>query len=361
MDYSKASKQMLITTVSLLLLLAVPAQAELPEYFDFGENYYTVYGGPDLTATLVGDSEFSRGDTVTLSINLMNKGTITGFKSEDDDDPLSELNQKLQQTEMSYESQRTTAIGIVATLVSLDPTVKVKSGPQEAGSLPTGQQTEDPIKFTIEIAKNAPAGAYPLMLNFLYGYQENVQIDGDNETDLGVTNLEIGLWYDVLSQNITIPIYVKEEANFEVTDVQGELRAGEESLLYVTYKNTGEIPIKDATVRISASEPFSTTDDQAFIGSMAPGETTVAVFNVNVDEDATSKMYAINSEIKYEDVDGHDQISDTLKIRTGTLPAIPTSEKLDKFRPIAYLLVLVLLVVVGVWGYKKYQNTGKQK
>jgi len=60
-------------------------------------------------------------------------------------------------------------------------------------------------------------------------------------------------------------------------------------------------------------------------------------------------------------VDGHDQISDTLKIRTETLPAIPTSEKLDKFRPIVYLLVLVLLIGVGVRLYKNYQNIGTQK
>jgi hypothetical protein len=26
-----------------------------------------------------------------------------------------------------------------------------------------------------------------------YGYQENVQINGDNETDLGTTNVEVGL------------------------------------------------------------------------------------------------------------------------------------------------------------------------
>jgi len=76
---------------------------------------------------------------------------------------------------------------------------------------------------------------------------------------------------------------------------------------------------------------------------------------------ATPKMYAINSEIKYEDVDGHDQILDTLKIRTETLPAIPTSEKLGKFRPIVCLLVLVLLVGVGVRLYRNYQDIGMQK
>jgi len=349
----------LLEQLALFEQAAMFEKGAFPEHFDFGENYYTVYGGPYVSVIMLGDNEFSRGDTVTVSINLMNKGVVTGFKSEKESD--TDLEQKLQQTEMKYEAQRTTAIGILAALVSLDPAVKVKSGPQEAGTLLSGEQTENPIEFTVEIANNAPDGTYPLVLYMLYGYQKNVQIDGDNETDLGITNLEVGLWYDVMSQNQTILINVKEEPRFEIMDVKGELRAGEEGLLYVTYKNTGKLRAKDATVRISASDPFSTTDDQAFIGSLAPGESAVALFNLKVDDTATPKMYAINSEIKYEDVDGHDQISDTLKIRTETLPAIPTSEKLEKFKGIVYILVLVLLIGVGVRLYRNYQDIGTQK
>ena len=340
---------------ALLILFAMPAQAQstFPEHFDFGENYYTVYGGPNLTATVLGDTEFSRGDTVTVSINLMNKGIVTGFKAEKDlSIPASSLDRKLQSTEMTYEAQKTTAIGIVGFLTSLDPAVKVKSSQQEAGSLPSGQQTEEPIQYTIEISNNAQAGTYPLLLTLMYGYQNNVQIDGDNDTSLGITNLEVGLWYDIGAQNITIPISVKEEARFEVTDVNGELVADEEGLLSVTYKNIGDLPIKDATVRISASDPFSTTDDQAFIGSLAAGESAVALFNLKVDETATSKMYAINSEIKYEDVDGHEQISDVIKIQVDTLPAIPTSEKLEKYRGFAILLLVVVVAAIGLRVYK---------
>ena len=340
---------------ALLILLAMPAQAQstFPEHFDFGENYYTVYGGPNLTATVLGDTEFSRGDTVTVSINLMNKGFVTGFKAEKDlSIPASALDRKLQSTEMTYEAQKTTAIGIVGFLTSLDPAVKVKSGQQEAGSLPSGQQTENPIQYTIEISNNAQSGTYSLLLTLMYGFQENIQIDGDNETSLGITNLEVGMWYDIGSQNITIPIRVKEEARFEVTDISGELVADEEGLLSVTYKNVGDLPIKDSTVRISASDPFSTTDDQAFIGSLASGESAVALFNLKVDETATPKMYAINSEITYEDVDGHEQISDVIKIQVETLPAIPTSEKLGNLKLIVAGLLVVVVLAIGLRVYK---------
>ena len=81
------NKNGFFTTVIAFLILCsavLPAQAALPENFDISKNYYTVYGGPDLNATLIGDNEYSRGDTVTLNVDMMNKGEITGFKSEKD-------------------------------------------------------------------------------------------------------------------------------------------------------------------------------------------------------------------------------------------------------------------------------------
>ncbi|MBN2109752.1 MAG: hypothetical protein JW705_01500, partial [Methanosarcinaceae archaeon] len=277
----------LVPVVSMLFMVLLISQAsaqematmdlELPDFFNFDENYYTVYGGPDVKATLVGDNEFSRGDEVSISIDLMNKGVVTGFRSEKKDDDLTELEQKLQQAEMGYEAQRTTAIGIVAMLNSSSPYIRVKSGPQEAGTLASGQQLESPVRFNIEISKNTPAGEYPLNLLMYYGYQENVQVNGDNETDLGITNMEVGLWYAVGQQMQQVFILVEDEADFEIVNVSGELEAGKDGLLRVVYRNSGEEAIKDATVRISADDPFSTTDDQSFIGSIAPGETSEAV------------------------------------------------------------------------------------
>lgn len=312
-----------ITTLLILCSAALPAQAALPKNFDISENYYTVYGGPDLNATLVGNNEYSRGDTVTLNINMMNKGAITGFKSENEVDMGDYVAEMLQQAEMQYEAQAITAVGILATLKSDDPHIKVKSGPQEAGTLKQGKQSSSPTKFTIEVNKNTPAGTYPLTLELSYMYQHNVQVGGDEfDSAIGlVTNKEVGIWYENKTQTQTIEVKVKKEPYFEVTNVTGDLYPDEGGLLYVTYKNSGEEPAKDATVRVSAGDPFSTTDDQAYLGTLNPGKTAVAIFDMDVDGDATSKLYSLNSEILYEDADGHDQISDSIKVNVEVLPA----------------------------------------
>jgi len=333
-----------IVTLFMMLLSIVPVEAIVPENFDISENYYTVYGEPEINATLIGDNQYSRGDTVTLSIEMMNKGTISGFETENEVDMGDYVDEILQQSEMEYESQATTAVGILATLKSDDPDVKVKSGAQQAGSLKQGKQSPSPTKFTIEINKNASAGTYPLTLELSYQYQNNVQVGGDEfDSATGiVTNKEVGIWYENKTQTQTINIEVKKEPYFEVSNVTGNLYPNEGGILRVTYKNTGEEPAKDATVRLSAADPFSTTDDQAYLGTLNPGEEAVAVFNLDVDETATPKPYSLNSEILYEDADGHDQISDSIKINTQVLP----SEK----KLLGYQLgTCIIFMILAVW------------
>ena len=310
-----------IATVLTLLLATMPVQAELPQSFDFGKNFYTVYGGPDLDATLIGDNQYSRGDTVTLNIGLMNKGVVEGFKSEKDAE--TSVDTVLQQTEMKYETQAVTAVGILSTLTSDNPNITIKSGPQEVGTLQQGKQSASPTEFTIEISKNAPAGLYPLNLQLSYKYQSNVQVSGDNlDTATGlVTNQGVGVWYENKTQNQIIMVQVKKEPYFEVTQVNGSLYPAKGGMLYVTYINSGEEPAKDATVRLSASDPFSTTDDQSFLGTLKPGESAVASFNLAVDKAANPKPYSLDSEILYEDTEGHNQISDSVKVNTQVLPA----------------------------------------
>jgi hypothetical protein len=224
---------------------------------------------------------------------------------------------------MKYETQTVTAIGILATLTSDNSNITVKSGPQEAGTLQQGKQSASPTKFTIEISKNAPAGTYPLNLQLSYKYESNVAVSGDNlDTATGlVTNQGVGVWYENKTQNQIIMVQVKKEPYFEVSQVNGSLYPDKGGMLYVTYKNTGEEPAKDATVRLSASDPFSTTDDQAFLGTLKPGDSATAAFNLAVDKAATPKSYSLDSQILYEDTEGHNQISDSVKIDTQVLPA----------------------------------------
>jgi uncharacterized membrane protein len=342
-----------IASLALMLFLTIPAQAQLPDHFNFDDNYYTTYGEPEIEASIIGDNEFSRGDTITIAINLMNNGVITGFESDEDIDFGDEVALELQKQEMEYESQRTTAIGIAAGLASENSGIIVKSGTQQAGSLRSGEELEKPIEFTLEISRNASFGEYPLVLNIMYGYQENVQITGDEKTDDGITNVDVGLWYEKKVQEIVIPIKVKEEADFEIVNVTGDLTAGEEGLIHVTYKNKGEISAKDSTVRITVADPFSTTDDQAYLGSLDPSETAVATFKLKVDETATPKVYGITSEIKYEDEDRQDQMSNTMKVNIKTQPKASGSEK---YTVAVGLLGMVFLGAVGYKGYRRIKG-----
>jgi hypothetical protein len=310
-----------IATLLMMLLTTVPVEAAISKNFDLDDNFYTVYGGPDIEATLLGDNGYSRGDTVTLNLGLMNKGVISGFESDKEADTT--VDTVLQRSEMGYETQAVTAIGVLATLKSDSPYINIKSGSQEAGTLEQGKQSATPTKFTIEISENAPAGTYPLNLEFSYKYQNNVQVSGDDyDTSTGlVSNQGVGIWYENSTQNQTIIVQVKKEPYFEITNITGDLYPGKNGMLQVTYKNTGEEPAKDATVRLSASDPFSTTDDQAFLGSLKPGESAVAIFDIDVDDTATPKPYSLTSEVLYKDTEGHNQISDSVKINTKIMEA----------------------------------------
>jgi len=46
-----------------------------------GDNYYTMDGSPDVSASISGTDEFERGDTVTFYVDLTNNGVIKGFKA----------------------------------------------------------------------------------------------------------------------------------------------------------------------------------------------------------------------------------------------------------------------------------------
>ncbi len=341
-----------IATLLIFLLSIIPVQASFPKNFDLEDNFYTVYGGPNIEASVIGNNEYSRGDTVTLNIGLINKGVISGFESEDEGDTT--VKAVLQQAEMKYESQAVTAIGINETLTSSSPYIKVKSGVQKAGTLQQGKESSTPTKFTIEISNNAPAGTYPLNLNLSYLYQSNVQVSGDDyDVNTGlVTNQGVGVWYENKTQNQIIEVKVKKEPYFEVTNVTGDLYPDEGGMLYVTYKNTGEETAKDSTVRVSASDPFSTTDDQAYLGTLKPGDSAVAAFDLSVDSAATPKPYSLSSEILYEDTEGHDQISDTVKIETKVLQA---ENKLPGFE-IATGISFVALAACFIVLKKKKQD-----
>lgn len=332
--------------LSLLALATLgSAQNTYIPYELGGDNYYSMYGGPDISASISGTDEFERGDTVTLYIELTNFGRILGFK--EDHTPNGEKEFALAAAELQEEYKKPTALGIIATLVSDDPQIEVKSGDQVIESLKSGDKTENPLKFTIKIGEHAPAGSYPLSLNISYDYQDNVRVKASKLSEGGpiptLVNYQVSYIYQKAKQTVPILVGVKKQADFIITNTSGTLLAGsKKEEIEVTYKNIGEDPVRDAIARLSIFKPFSSTDDQAFIGTLLPGEEKKVVFRLDVDSDATPKEYGINSEIKYTDVQGDSVISESMKIPV-TVKAASSSVLLPA--------ALIALIILGAGAY----------
>jgi len=89
-------------------------------------------------------------------------------------------------------------------------------------------------------------------------------------------------------------------------------------------------------------DPFTSNDDTAFLGDLAPGESAVARYEMSVDNSATPKEYGLDSEIRYKDALGNSQISDTMKVEV-------TVEETSPVMTILIISVVILAVIAA--GY----------
>jgi hypothetical protein len=304
--------------ISLLLITMIscaegasntPDNYNIPQSFDLGKNYYSVYGSPDLNANIIGSNEFDRDQTATLNINVMNKGKLLGFKN--DKTPYDSDEIYAAQTEMKLESSVVDATNVVASLsTDSDSPIEVKSVSQEIGSIKSGENSLAPAKFDIKVDKKAKAGEYNLYLNLSYDYQKNVQI---MNPDAVAQTYDVNRWYGMMNQSQTIKIKVNDQADFEIVNTTGSLSPGGENIIDITIKNTGEEEARNVKAIINTADPLSTTDSAAFLSTMSPGSTAVAKIKIKADSEAVSKEYGIDTVLKYETPEGDIKYTDILQ------------------------------------------------
>ncbi|AAB90021.1 COG1361 S-layer family protein [Archaeoglobus fulgidus] len=142
---------------------------------------------------------------------------------------------------------------------------------------------------------------------------------------------------------VRIGVKVNPKMEFEVVG-QPSIAAGEEKVVTFVIKNVGEFEVRDATARITIVDPFSSTDDSAFIGDLKPGEAANATFKISVDGDATPKLYALNLEVKYKDAEGEWAYSEPAKAIINVTPAKP---------PYMLYAVIAIIVIAAIAVYLK--------
>ena len=157
------------------------------------------------------------------------------------------------------------------------------------------------IRFRASVSTDAGAQDYPVDVHVEYTDSE-----GDSAS----------------SDTVTVGVPVGRKIDFAVVSPVPQVNPGHQVTLEVTYKNTGSAAVHSAEARISAVDPFTSNDDTAYIGDLAPGETGSARYDVTVASGATPKSYGLDSEIRYRDALDNSQISDTIKVRVDVVQPI---------------------------------------
>lgn len=160
------------------------------------------------------------------------------------------------------------------------------------GDLPPGESAA--VRYDVEVSSAASEG--PRQFQFHLEYEDAA---GDSRR--------------------SDPLYARTQVApkqpvFAVKPVDATVEAGSTTTLRVRVTNDGEEPVSDVSAKLFANDPLSSSDDEAFVDSLAPGETATVEFQLSAARGAVAKTYPLSLDFQYDDADGDTLVSDTYKL-----------------------------------------------
>jgi len=204
--------------------------------------------------------------------------------------------------------------------------------PQETqyavGDLDPGQSAT--VSFGVDVSDSADAG--PRQFDFAASYRDD---DGDRRQS---DTLEIRA--DVAGQS----------DEFAVRTENATVRAGGSATLTLTVTNTAGEPLSDISAKLFADSPISVNDDEAYVQSLGPGESTTLTFSISAGGGALEKAYPVSLDFQYEEPDGDTPVSDTYRVPV----EVTTSDGGGGF-PLLAVGGLALVSVLAIGGYFRFR------
>lgn len=188
--------------------------------------------------------------------------------------------------------------------------------------------------FKTSVSGDAEAQNYPLDVYVKYENHDGDMVTSDIET-------------------IGVPVGGKIE--FEIVSDPQTITAGKKKVITAQFRNTGGATAYQAVARVSMVDPFTSNDDSAFLGDIAPGETKEASFLVSADGAATVKQYGIDSEVRYRDALDNSVISDPMKLNVNVVAGKSIIEDLTG-NPAALAAVAVIVIAIGYFLYRRKKS-----
>jgi hypothetical protein len=175
-------------------------------------------------------------------------------------------------------------------------------------------------RYKVAISDNAEPQTYPVDIAVTYENRE-----GDVVT----------------SATDTVGIPVQGKNSFRIVSDPVTLSPGSENTIAIQYQNTGDTVAYHAQARLSAVDPFTSADNNAYLGDLKPGDNATAHFRISADSSAPLRDYALDTEVRYRDALDNSQVSDTFKVNVRV--ASPSQS-------LGFLGALSLVIIVAAIG-----------
>ena len=220
----------------------------------------------------------------------------------------------------------TTVDGVVLEWVSQQQNVAPAETEYAVGSLGPGESAT--VNYKVEISEGAESG--PRQFTFVADYRD---AEGDPQR----------------SEELDVQATVAPERDeFDVAVVNASLVAGDAGTVKLELTNAGNETLSDISAQVFASSPISTTDSEAFVASLEPGESTTLTFGVAAGSGALEKQYPLSMDFQYEEPDGDSVISETYRF------AVDVSEPEESGGSMLPLVVVGLVIVALGAGFLRY-------
>jgi hypothetical protein len=212
-----------------------------------------------------------------------------------------------------------------------------------------GQSPIIPASSTVFIG-NYPSGG---IVNCRY--KVSVAKDATNQTypvDLAVTytNREGTI---VTSSKTTVGVPVNNKPAFTITSSVPEVPRGTDQIVEIQYRNDGDITVHAAQARITPHNPITISDNNAYLGDIAPGASATATFKVQADSAADPAVYSLDSTIRFRDESDTSLESDTIPVQLKVVPAAGGISAMT----IAGIIIALVIIGIGFLIYRhKKQN-----
>jgi hypothetical protein len=220
--------------------------------------------------------------------------------------------------------------------------------------------SEDGRKATVKIIRNGASPIIPTDSSVFIGdFPHNgtvtcrYKVAISSEAEKQTYPVDVVVMYEnregdmVTSASETLGIPIGGKISFTVTSGTVQVVQGSQSVIEVEYQNSGTTKAYNAQARLSAVEPFKSTDDTAYLGDMKPGETATARYQMSTDDAAVVNDYTLNTEVRYRDALDNSQVSDTFNVPV-RVQSKPASNGFVQALP---AIVIIVLICIGAGYY----------